>query len=89
MVVNSNMRNVGRHVFYGGFPSHLQKGFLAGGIVLQNGRTILEPLSPFSPPPGRVAPSHRKDGRTSRRLPSAVQVVDLSGRKIPHSFQSR
>ena len=54
MVMHSHVGNVRGHHPAGAPPADLQKLRIPGRVILEQGRSILEPLRPFGPSPGCV-----------------------------------
>ncbi|SPE59382.1 hypothetical protein SBV1_3160016 [Verrucomicrobia bacterium] len=89
VVMHAKVAEVRGHPFHRGGSPTLEKGAVAGGIELQEARTVLEALGPFGPSARRVFPSHRKDRRTASRGPAGFQAIDFAGRKSKNLLHFR
>src|SRR5262245_50639713 len=83
MVVDADVRDMGRHVVDRPAPPELEEALVAGGVELEDGPPELEPLGPLRPALAGVATPHREHRRPIRRIPRPTQRRDLRSRDRP------
>src|SRR5438876_7638782 len=89
VIVDADVREVGRHALEGVAPADFQERFLAGGIELQQRRAELKPLRPLGPPTGGVSASYREDRRAAFGFPALLEVQDFSRGKLEQPLNLR
>ena len=74
MIVHAEVRDVRGHPFNCVAPPDLQKPRVAGGVELEQRRTVLKPLRPFRPSARRVSALHCENRRAVFGFPAFLEA---------------
>jgi hypothetical protein len=89
VVVDPNVRNVGRHALDRPATAHLQESAIPRGIKLEKRRAVLEALGPFGPAAGRVTALDGEHRSSLGGTPGFLEVQNLFGGQLEDPFEGR
>ena len=89
MIMYPGVRDMVGHSVASVGTSEREKAFIAGGIVLQDGRTINKTLRPLCPATCSVAPSNREDRRCCAGHFARVDRKDFWSGSLPKNRHLR
>ena len=89
VVVDADVREVGRHAVERPRPSQFQERALAGRVELHERGSELKALRPFRPAARAIAAVDREHGRAIRRVPGLLDRRDLFRRPLEEMTDRR
>ncbi len=87
MIVDAGVGGVAFHPLPRSLASALEEPGLAGGVKLQQRRSVLEPARPVGPVARLVAPLHGYHGRAAGRVPRLFDAPNLRRRQLKQPLE--